>query len=136
MYAYANVLNFKHRDLKIFLLKLGSERSKDINNMQTAFPQSGMHRGTVIHPPVRKRAKEHWTQHEHRNRSLYYKMRQAFFQNGTAILLQNATKVYYKMRQVFYYKMRKLLQKASISLQNETVTTKCDVYYKISRYIC
>ena len=63
-------------------------------------------------------------------------MRQAFFQNGTAILLQNATKVYYKMRQVFYYKMRKLLQKASISLQNETVTTKCDIYYKISRYIC
>ena len=65
--------------------------------------------------------------------ALYYKMRQ--------ILLQNATKVYYKMRQVFYYKMRQfyyrmrqLLQIGTILLQNATVTTKCDVYYKLRQY--
>ena len=39
----------------MFLLKLGSERSKNINKMQTAFPQSGMNRGTVIHSPVKKK---------------------------------------------------------------------------------
>ena len=37
--------------------------------------------------------------------TIYYKMRQALLQSGTAILLQNATEVYYKMFQVFYYKM-------------------------------
>ena len=41
-------------------------------------------------------------------------------QNATAILLQNATEV--------YYKMRPLLQIATILLQNPTVITKCDVY--------
>ena len=35
------------------------------------------------------------------------------------------------MRQVFYYKMRQLLQIATILLQNVTVITKCDVYYKL-----
>ena len=45
--------------------------------------------------------------------------------------ISNATKVYYKIRQVFYYKMRQLLQNASILLQSVTVITKCDVDYKI-----
>ena len=36
----------------------------------------------------------------------------------TAILLQNETEAYYKMRQVFF-------------LQNATVITKCDAYYKL-----
>ena len=60
--------------------------------------------------------------------TLYYKMRQILLQNATAILLQNATEVYYKMRQVFYYKMRQLLQ-------NSTVITKFDVYYKSQQYM-
>ena len=30
----------------------------------------------------------------------------------------------------FYHKMRQLLQIATILLQNVTVITKCDVYYK------
>ena len=55
-------------------------------------------------------------------------------QNATAILLQNATRVYYKMRQVFYYKMRQSLKIAMILLQNATVITKCDVYYKLRQY--
>ena len=46
---------------------------------------------------------------------------------------------YYKMRQLFYYKRRQkfvakcvwfLLQNATDLLQNVTVTTKYDVYYK------
>ena len=37
------------------------------------------------------------------------------------------------MRQ-FYYKMRHLLQNTTILLQNVTVTTKCDVYYKLRQY--
>ena len=51
--------------------------------------------------------------------------------NATAILLQNAAEGYYKMRQVFYYKMRQLLQIAAILLQNATIITKCDFYYKL-----
>ena len=64
-------------------------------------------------------------------------MRQMLLQNATAILLQNAREVYYKIRQVFYYKMRQLLEIATTLLQNATVITKCDVYYKLrqcSRY--
>ena len=57
--------------------------------------------------------------------TVYYKMRQMLLQNVTAILLQNATEVYYKMRQ--------LLQNATILLQNATVITKCDIYYKLLR---
>ena len=45
--------------------------------------------------------------------TVYYKMQQ--------ILLQNATGVHYKMREVFCYKMRQLLQIATIFLQNATV---------------
>ena len=54
----------------------------------------------------------------------YYKMRQILLQNTTATLLQNAIKVYYKMGQ--------LLQIATILLQNATVITKCDIYYKLT----
>ena len=57
--------------------------------------------------------------------TVYYKMRQMLLQNATAILLQNATEVYYKMRQ--------LSQNATILLQNATVITKCDIYYKLLR---
>ena len=44
----------------------------------------------------------------------------------TAILQQNATEVHYKMRQ--------LLQIATILLQNATFITKCDVCYKSRQY--
>ena len=82
--------------------------------------------------------------------TIYYKMRQVLWQNATAILLQNVTEVYHKMHQVFYYKMDKvfyykmqqfyykmwqLLQNVMILLQNATVITKCDVYYKLWQYI-
>ena len=77
------------------------------------------------------------------NMTRYCKMRQILLQNGTAILLQNATEVYCKLRQVsyykmrqFYYKMRQLLKIATISLQNATVITKCHVYCKLRQYIC
>ena len=58
MCACADVLNFKYRDLKMFLLKLGSElqnlikkiptNSEDINKIQTAFPRSGMQNYSII----------------------------------------------------------------------------------------
>ena len=38
------------------------------------------------------------------------------------------------MRQIFYYKMRQLLQNATILLQNATIITKCDVCYKLRQY--
>ena len=59
--------------------------------------------------------------------TVYYKMQHILSQNATAILLQNATEVYYKMRQ--------LLQIATISLQNATVIKKYDFYYKLRHYI-
>ena len=37
------------------------------------------------------------------------------------------------MRQ-FYYKLRQLLQTATTLLQNATVITKCDVFYKLRQY--
>ena len=43
---------------------------------------------------------------------------------------------YYKMRQGFYYKMRQLLQNMTILLQNATVITKCNVFYKLRQYNC
>ena len=55
--------------------------------------------------------------------TVYYKMRQILLQNATATLPQNATDVYYKIRQV--------LQIATILLQNVTVITKYGVYYKL-----
>ena len=65
-------------------------------------------------------------------------MRQILLQNATSLLSQNATEVYYKMRQGFCYKMRQfyykiwqLLQNGAILLQNATVITKCDGYYKL-----
>ena len=38
------------------------------------------------------------------------------------------------MWQLFYYKMRQLLQNATILLQNATAIAKCDVYYKLRQY--
>ena len=35
----------------------------------------------------------------------------------------------------YYYRMQRLLQNATILLQNATVITKCDVYYKLRQYI-
>ena len=61
-------------------------------------------------------------------------MRQILLKNTTAILSQNATEVYYKMRQVFYHKMWLLLQIATILLENATIVTECDVYYKLWQY--
>ena len=54
--------------------------------------------------------------------TLCYKMRQTLFQNGAAILLQNATKVY--MRHLV------LLQNATVLLQNVAVITKCVDFIK------
>ena len=72
--------------------------------------------------------------------TLYYKMRQMLLENATAVLLQNATEVYYKMLQGFYYKMRQIYDKMrqvlqAILLQNATVITKCNVYYKLRQCI-
>ena len=39
------------------------------------------------------------------------------------------------MRQALYYKMRQLLQNATIFLQNAIFITKCDVYYKLRQCI-
>ena len=97
-----------------------------ISTLMTAFQE----RGSVLRPPSNSEV----LRNIQRNMSmlldtrfhiwlimtLYFKMRQ--------ILLQNATEVYYKMRQVFYYKMRQLLQ-------NSTVITKFDVYYKSQQYM-
>ena len=62
-------------------------------------------------------------------------------------LLQNATDIIRKRHKIllqiasaFYYKMRILLQNAAVDTkfkkfsQNVKNITKCDVYYKISRY--
>ena len=37
------------------------------------------------------------------------------------------------MQLLLYYKIRQLLQNATILLQNPTVTTKCDIYYKLQQ---
>ena len=50
----------------------------------------------------------------------YLKKRQKLLQNESGFLLQNATV---------------LLQNTIILLENATVITKCDVYYKLRRYI-
>ena len=48
------------------------------------------------------------------------------------------------MRQLFYYKIRQkfiskcvrfFIENATVLLQNATVITKCDVYYKLRQYI-
>ena len=39
------------------------------------------------------------------------------------------------LQRQFYYKMRQLIKNETISLQNATVITKCDVYYKMRRYM-
>ena len=64
---------------------------------------------------------------------LYLIRYDSLLQNATISLLQNATKIYYKMRQVFYY-MRQLLQIGKTLLQNATIITKCNAYYKLRQY--
>ena len=64
---------------------------------------------------------------------LYLIRYDSLLQNATISLLQNTTKIYYKMRQVFYY-MRHLLQIGKTLLQNATIITKCNVYYKLRQY--
>ena len=58
------------------------------------------------------------------------KLRQMLLQNAIATLLQNATEVYNKMRH-FHYKMRQFAENAVILLQNATLITKCNFYYKL-----
>ena len=69
-------------------------------------------------------------------------MRDILLQNANAILLQNTTEVYLQnvssfllLNATVYYKMRQLLQIATILLQNATVITKFDVYCKLRLYI-
>ena len=53
---------------------------------------------------------------------VYYKMCQVILlQNAAALLLPNATKVYYKICQVFYNKMRRFYYKMRRLLQIATV---------------
>ena len=62
-------------------------------------------------------------------------MRQTLLQNGTAILLQNATKVYYKMRQLFLSQNATvLLQKATVTTKHNNFIAKCDIYYKMHQH--
>ena len=56
-------------------------------------------------------------------------MRQVLLQNATAILLQNSTEVYYKMCQVFYYKIWQFNYKMRRLLQIATVQS-CFLYIK------
>ena len=63
--------------------------------------------------------------------TVYCKRRQILLQIATAILLQSVTEVYYKMHQIFHYKMQQLFQIATNLLQNATVITKGEVYYKL-----
>ena len=58
-------------------------------------------------------------------RLFYYKMRQKLITNVSGVSLH---------MQLFYCKMSQLLQNATVLLHNATVTTKCDVYYKMRRY--
>ena len=62
-------------------------------------------------------------------------MWQILLQNARANLLQNAIKVSYKMRQVSYYKMRQLLQIASILLQNAKFIANVSFHNVSLKYI-
>ena len=75
-------------------------------------------------------------QSETDNITKYYRVKQIILQNGTAMLLQNMTKVHYKTCQIyyskmqrFYYKLLQLLENASTLLQNVSL------YYQMSRSI-
>ena len=59
-------------------------------------------------------------------RHYYYKCDSYFITKCDRSLLQNASD--------FYYKIRRLLEYATILLQNATVITKWDVYYKLRQY--
>ena len=39
--------------------------------------------------------------------------------------------LYYKVRHLFYYKVRQVLQSATVLLQSAIGITKCDDYYKV-----
>ena len=77
--------------------------------------------------------------------TLYYKMQQILIENATTTFFKIVRNVSCKTRQdfycrdllqrQFYYKMRQLIKNETISLQNATVITKCDVYYKMRRYM-
>ena len=56
-------------------------------------------------------------------------MHQILLQYATAILLQNAPE-FLSQNATVYYKMQQILQNLRMLLQNATVITKCDVYYK------
>ena len=51
----------------------------------------------------------------------------------TAVLLQSATSVITKCDR--YYKVRQVLQSATVLLQSATGITKCDDYYKVRQNI-
>ena len=73
---------------------------------------------------------------------LYCKMRQkfktkydsCFITKCDRSLIQNVSGFYCKIRS-FYYKMRQLLQIATILLKNATFIKKRDVYYKLRQYV-
>ena len=61
--------------------------------------------------------------------TVYYKMRQMSLQNATAILLQK------RERSLLQSALGFLYQNETVLLQNATVITKCDSYYKIRRLL-
>ena len=111
------------------MIQKSSENSKPLWKLRCE-------RGSVLHPP--SNGKGLWDIEHSMSTvldtgfnnwfimTLYYKIWQMLLQNGTTILLQNATNVYF------------LLQNAIVLLHNATVTTndrnvivKGDIYYKI-----
>ena len=111
------------------MIQKSSENSKPLWKLRCE-------RGSVLHPPSNGKGLrdiEHSMSTELDTgfnnwfiMTLYYKIWQMLLQNGTTILLQNATNVYF------------LLQNAIVLLHNATVTTndrnvivKGDIYYKI-----
>ena len=111
------------------MIQKSSENSKPLWKLRCE-------RGSVLHPPSNGKGLRD-IEHSMRTvldtgfnnwffMTLYYKIWQMLLQNGTTILLQNATNVYF------------LLQNAIVLLHNATVTTndrnvivKGDIYYKI-----
>ena len=61
-------------------------------------------------------------------------MRLILLHNVTAILLKKCDRILLQNASGLYYKMRQLLQIATILLQNTTVMTKCDLYHKLQQY--
>ena len=99
-----------------------------------------MREGTVIRPPSKDKG------------LIYFRHSTVLMVLCLVCLIHVITKYdrcYYKMRRLFYYKMRQIfitkcvrLQNAIVSLQNATVTKKCDdfitkcaCYYKMWRLL-